>query len=253
MNEAQLVRVDDDESVRILTLDNPDTMNGLSAAMREQFMAAFERAAADETVAAIVVTGAGGNFSAGGDISAMAGQTTQERVELLRRIQEFMLTWPTLPKPVLVAVEGAAAGGGVAMTLAADWAVAASDARFVAGWLAIALAPDMGAAWWAPRVLGPKRTFDWLHGARIDATQALATGLVSAVCDPGTALETAVKRAKQIVALPAAGRTAAKRMIRAAMQSDATAFAAFELATMAELIDSEDHRAAVQAFLDRKR
>lgn len=254
MSEPSLVRIEDDGSVRILTLDSPSTMNGLSAQMREQFMAAFQDAVAAYAVAAIVITGAGGNFSAGGDISAMAAQTTAERVELLGRIQRFMLTWPTIPKPILVAVEGAAAGGGVALTLAADWAVAASDARFVAGWLAIALAPDMGAAWWAPRVLGPKRAFDWLHGARIHAAEALATGLVSAVCEPGAARAMAVARAQQMVALPAAGRAAAKRMIAASLATaDRAAFAEIELDEMTRLIDSDDHRLAVEAFLMRKR
>jgi len=254
MSAQTLVRVEDDGAVRILTLDSPSTMNGLSAQLRDQFMAAFDDAVIAGSVEAIVVTGAGGNFSAGGDISAMRKQTTAERVELLERIQAFMLRWPTIPKPILVAVEGVAAGGGVAMTLSADWAVAATDARFVAGWLAIALAPDMGAAWWAPRALGTKRAFDWLHGARIGATDALASGLISALCEPGEARAAAVARAKQLLTLPAAGRAATKRLIAASLATaDRAAFARIELDEMARLIDSDDHRVAVEAFLARKR
>lgn len=253
MSEA-VVTTTDHDGIRVITLTDPGSLNGLSPAMRDLFMAAFDEAVHDVAVSAIIVTGAGANFSAGGDVAKMPFQDLDERIRRLEAFQSFVLGWSEQPKPILVAIEGAVAGGGVSLVTASDWAVAATDSRFVAGWLDIGLAPDVGGMWWFVRTLGPKRAYDWLHSSRrMSAQEALESGLVSAVCEPGRALATAIEAATRILRIPAPARAGVKRMLRAALTTpDPRDYRALELSVMTELMHTPEHRQAVLDFLDRR-
>jgi 2-(1,2-epoxy-1,2-dihydrophenyl)acetyl-CoA isomerase len=246
------VHIEDRGRVRILTIDD-GRLNGLSPEMRDLISTAMAAARRDAAVEAIVLTGAGGNFSAGGDVGSMLAQQHADRVDRLERFQLELLAWSRDPRPVLTAVEGAAAGGGVAMIAASDWAVAGSDARFVAGWPAIGLAPDLGACWWLVRTLGAKRAYDWLlTGAPLPADEAQRLGLLSRVTEPGRALETAVAAAERILRIPAPSRASTKALLRTALaMPDRDAFRELERDALAALFETAEHRAAVQAFLDR--
>jgi enoyl-CoA hydratase/carnithine racemase len=253
MTEPQ-VHVEDRGAVRILTLDD-GKLNGLSPLMRELIAEAFDDAVAAASAEAIVITGAGGNFCAGGDIAAMVDQPLDDRIARLEHFEHVLLGWSDCPKPILVAVEGAAAGGGVAMVAAADWAVAASDARFVGGWPAIGLAPDLGAAWWLVRTVGIKRAYDWLiSGTRISADEALTGGLISAIAEPGAALDAAVGAAEKMLRILAPARAASKRLLRAALETpDPAVFRVLERDALVELMQTPEHREAARRFLERSR
>jgi enoyl-CoA hydratase/carnithine racemase len=183
----------------------------------------------------------------------MPRQPLQERVDALERFQTQLLSWTTTPKPVLAAVEGAAAGGGVAIIAASDWAVAATDARIVAGWPAIGLAPDLGAAWSLVRTVGSKRAYDWLlAGGRLSAVDALAHGLLSAVVEPGSTLEAAIAAAERILRIPPPARAATKELLRSAHAvTDPEAFRLLERDVLTDLFQTPEHRAAVDTFLRR--
>ncbi|MBX3093760.1 MAG: enoyl-CoA hydratase/isomerase family protein [Cryobacterium sp.] len=248
------VIVSDEGRVRVLTLSHPASLNGLGPVMRELLMQQFDRAAADSDVAAIVITGDGGNFSAGSDIGAILDQSLEARTERLAEFQLFLAGWRQLEKPVLIAVEGAAAGGGVSMVLAADWAIGSTDSRFTGGWVALGLAPDAGALWWLVRVLGRKRAFEWVHSrSSMTATDAASSGMLTATCPPGEALRAALERAQQLVSLPAAARAETKRLMAAALQAPSLDdYLPLELSSLASLFASEEHREAVRAFLARR-
>jgi 2-(1,2-epoxy-1,2-dihydrophenyl)acetyl-CoA isomerase len=248
------VHVEDEGGIAVLTLDDPGSRNGLSPAMRERLMAAFSACLEPAGAAAIVITGANGSFSAGSDIAAMLGQPVEDRVARLVEFQAFLASWSGLDIPVLVAVEGAAAGGGVSMALAADWAVASTDAFFVSGWLGIGLVPDAGAAWWLVRAMGPKAAFDWIHsGRRLDAEAARAAGIVSASCPPGSARAAAVARARELLALPPQARAQAKAVLRAAAGPVSLAeFLGAETAAQRALFGGAEHRELVSRFRQRR-
>lgn len=253
MNEPRVITADD-QGVRILTMSHPPSLNGLGPVMRAQLMSEFAIGEADPDVHAIIIAGDDGNFSAGSDIGAILGQPPQARVDRLEEFQQFLTRWHQLDKPVLVAVEGAAAGGGVSMILAADWAVGATDSRYVGGWISLGLAPDAGALWWLVRVLGRKQTFEWLHSrAAMTAADAQASGILTATCPPGETLERAVERARHLISLPPVARGETKKLIAAAMKSSSIeAFLPIETASLGSLFASDEHKDAVQAFLDRR-
>lgn len=252
-SEPRVVAFDEND-VRVLTLSHPPSLNGLGPVMRELLMQQFARAAADSDVAAIVITGDGGNFSAGSDIGAILDQLIELRTERLKEFQLFLAGWRELEKPVLVAVEGAAAGGGVSMVLAADWAVGSTESRFTGGWVALGLAPDAGALWWLVRSLGRKRAFEWVHArSPMTATDAAASGVLTATCPPGEALRVALERAQQLMALPATARAETKKLIAAALQAPTLDdYLPIERSSLASLFASEEHTEAVRAFLARR-
>ncbi len=183
----------------VLTLDYPERRNALAIPMRAALAEAMDRLEADATLRCIVLTGGGGNFSAGGDISGMnvsdiaAGR---ERFRLTHRLVRSMIS---SSKPIIAAVEGWAVGAGLALALCCDTVVAADDARFMAGFGGIGLVADFGLLHTLPRRVGEGRARQiLLHGEKLGATRAEAIGLIDRVVPAGTALQTAMAMAEAL-------------------------------------------------------
>ena len=147
-----------DGPVLVITLNRPRVANALDPETLRRLESAWEEAAAD-ACRAVVLTGAGRNFCAGADLGAARDRTAE--MDLRRAFHPQYLGMAALDKPVVAAVRGAAAGGGLGIALAADIRILAADARLVPGWVQIGLVPDLGASWFATRQLGVSVTFDW--------------------------------------------------------------------------------------------
>jgi enoyl-CoA hydratase/carnithine racemase len=179
-------------AVVTLTLDYPERRNALAIPMRQALSEAMDRLEGDATVRVIVLTGAGGHFSAGGDISGMnvtdiAGG--RERFRLTHRLVRLMIE---SAKPILCAVEGWAVGAGLALALCCDTVVAAEDARFMAGFGKVGLVPDFGLLHTLPRRIGEGRARQmFLHPEPVPAGRAEAIGLIDRVVPSGQALQAA--------------------------------------------------------------
>ncbi len=183
----------------VLMLDYPERRNALAIPMRAALAEAMDRLEADATLRCIVLTGGGGNFSAGGDISGMnvtdlaAGR---ERFRLTHRLVRSMIA---SSKPIIAAVEGWAVGAGLALALCCDTVVVASDARFMAGFGGIGLVADFGLLHTLPRRVGEGRAKQILiHGEKLSAARAEAIGLIDRVVPPGAALEAALAMAEAL-------------------------------------------------------
>ena len=186
-------------AVAVLTLDYPERRNALAIPMRTALAEVFDRLETDPDLRCIVLTGGGGNFSAGGDISGMnvgdfaAGR---ERFRLTHRLVRAMISNRL---PIIAAVEGWAVGAGLALALCCDTVVAAGDARFMAGFGGIGLVADFGLLHTLPKRIGEGRARQMLlHGDKIDAARAEAIGLIDRVVPPGTALEAAMTMAAKL-------------------------------------------------------
>lgn len=180
----------------VLTLDYPERRNALAMEMRERFIAALERIEGDGSVRAIVVTGAGGTFCAGGDISGMNTSefgAGRERFRTTHRMVRLMIEGS---KPIVAAVEGWAVGAGLGMALCCDTIVAADSAKFMTGFGKIGLIADFGLLHTLPRRVGEGRARQiLLYGEQMDAAAAERIGLVDHVVPAGTALDAALARA----------------------------------------------------------
>ena len=186
----------------ILTLSNPGFHNALEAAMYAAGVEALNAAESNPEVRSIVIVGAEGNFSAGGNLHRLQSNRS-ESAEFMAQQLEGLHNWieaiRTCPKPVLAAVEGAAAGAGFSLALACDFIVAARNAKFVMAYSNIALSPDAGASWHLSRALPRQAATELLMlGNRVSAQRLHELGLVNLVCEPDQALTQALALAEQL-------------------------------------------------------
>ena len=193
-----MLRQDRDGPTAVLTLDYPERRNALAIPMRRALVEALEGIEADPAVRAVVITGAGGTFCAGGDISGMdvadlaAGR---ERFRLTHHLVRLMVKGS---KPLVAAVEGWCVGAGLSLAMCCDTVLAARDARFAAGFGKIGLVADLGLLHTLPARIGQGRARQvFLYGDTMDAARAEQIGLVDGLTDKGAALDAALASARR--------------------------------------------------------
>jgi enoyl-CoA hydratase/carnithine racemase len=190
-----------DGGVLTLTLDYPERRNALAMPLREELHRILGAAQGDDAVRAIVLTGAGGVFCSGGDISGMNvadSETGRERMRRTHRIIRLMVAGRV---PIVAAVEGWCVGAGLSIACASDTIVAAEDARFMAGFGKVGLIADLGLPFTLPARIGSGRARQFfLYGTQVDAVAAERIGLVDRVVPKGTALAAATELARFLAA-----------------------------------------------------
>jgi 2-(1,2-epoxy-1,2-dihydrophenyl)acetyl-CoA isomerase len=237
--------------VRVLTLNRPERRNALDLPDRRELLAELRSADADAACRAVVLTGSGDVFSAGGDIRSMSPdpEVARERLETVNAVARTMVTMGT---PVVAAVEGGAFGLGLSLSCASDLVVAGRSARFVASFARLGLVADTGLFWTLPQRVGAARARALLLTARtVECDEAERIGLVDEVVDDGAALEHAVALAERLAgfSVPA---TAALKGILAQPDSSLEGVLASEAAVQVGLLGGADFAEGQQAFLERR-
>jgi len=231
-----------------LTLNRPDRLNALSDAMTSGLRDALSGVAADPSVGAVVLTGAGRGFCAGGDVQAMAGG---KRASELRANAEITRLLAEMPQPTVAAVNGAAAGAGLALALACDFRLAGAASRFGTAFLRLGLASDMGAAFFLRELVGAAKAKElFLLPDMLDAQAALDLGLVNRVVPDEVLPQEALALAQRLAAGPRAAQAALKRLLAPA--EPLGAWLDSEAQAQADCVLSADHREAVRAFIDKR-
>jgi 2-(1,2-epoxy-1,2-dihydrophenyl)acetyl-CoA isomerase len=251
---APALLFDHSGGILTLTLNRPDRLNALDLPHWDELAAAVVRARADQAIRAVVITGAGRAFCAGADIAGMRGERDAAgQIARLDRINAVIQALADLPKPVIAALNGVAAGIGASLALACDLIVAAENASLVCSWIKIGFVPDGGASWRLERALGPWRAKQLiLTGRSLPAAEAHALGLLNEVVPAGAALDCARALAAEIAAWsPHAVRLSKALVDAAAMRSLAEQLAA-EAQAQGFCVETAEHRAAVAAFFERK-
>ena len=249
MNEPRYLTVTRSGATCILTLDYPARRNALAIPMRVALIEALEAIEADPAVRAIVLTGAGAMFCAGGDISGMnvtdlaAGR---ERFRLTHRLVRQLIRGRA---PIIAAVEGWCVGAGLSLAMCCDTVVASSDARFAAGFGGVGLVADLGLLHTLPHRVGQGRARQiLLYGERMDAARAEQIGLIDHVVPPGATLETALARAalfQEAAPLPLA-------LTRHFLAAGLDAALDWERETQSALFLTADHAEGKAAFLAKR-
>src|SRR5437016_9759572 len=207
------------DRVATLTLNRPDRLNALGGPRPDDLTAGLTRAIDDPDVRVIVITGAGKGFCAGGDVKAMQDANQAGRARpLMERVapsrDRTVLLMRDSPKPLIAAVNGAAAGAGMNLALACDIRLASSAARFSQAFVRRGLHPDWGGTYFLPRVVGMAKACEMIFtGQIIDADEALRLGLVSQVVSPEDLLPTAHDLARRIAAGPPVAIRLAQRSL----------------------------------------
>jgi len=250
------LRTERDGSTVVLTLHGPETRNTLSEGLVAAATEALATAEDDRDVRTIVLTGAGGHFCAGGNLQAMiarreAGREAQAR--MLGLLHRWIEALRACPKPVIAAVEGAAAGAGFSIAMACDLVVASDEARFVLSYAKLGLTPDGGATWHLGRAVPRQLLQQWLWLAEpVSARQLEPFGLVTRVCPAGQAVTEAKALADRLAAMAPNAIAGAKELLQRVPESD---FAAQLDAERDRFIESLFHANAAEgiaAFLGKR-
>ncbi len=247
------------DGVATLTLNRPERLNAMSGPMLDGLLEALPRLAEDAAVGAVVLTGAGRGFCAGGDVKAMAegsemgGVTLEERAHALRGRMEVSRWLHEMPKPTIAMVRGAAAGAGLSLALACDLRIAGDSARFGTAFARVGYSGDFGGSFFLTHLVGTAKARELYFTADLlDAQQALALGLVNRVIPDARLEEETLALATRLARGPRIAYRHMKRNLNAA-----------ESGTLKELLDleawhhtrcgmTEDHREAAKAFVEKR-
>jgi 2-(1,2-epoxy-1,2-dihydrophenyl)acetyl-CoA isomerase len=227
------------DGVGTITLDRPDALNSLEATLKRELLAVLREASRDPAVRVVILTGAGRAFCAGQDLKErLAPDAAPLDVEVRERYDPIVLAIRRLPKPIIAAVNGVAAGAGAALAFACDLRIAAEEASFVLAFGRIGLVPDSGASWFLPRLVGAARAAELLYlSDPLPAAEALRIGLVNRVV-PGEQLLTETEAL--------AGRLAAGAPLALALTKRA-----LDRSLEVGLAEALDHEASLQGIAGR--
>jgi len=254
----QNIQFDLTDGVAKLTLNRPDRLNSFTQVMHGEVADALHKVAQDDDVRVLVLTGAGRGFCAGQDLADRAVAPGEAAVDLGYSVEHFYAPLirriTNLPKPVICAVNGVAAGAGANIALACDIVIAARSARFIQSFANIGLIPDSGGTWVLPRLVGQARALGLaLTGEALSAEKAESWGLIwKCVDDEALDAEVGALAARFAVG-PTRGLAMTKRLIRQSSLQSLEAELDLERDAMRELGFSQDYREGVAAFMAKRK
>jgi 2-(1,2-epoxy-1,2-dihydrophenyl)acetyl-CoA isomerase len=247
--------------IAVLTLNQPASRNGLTETLQNEMIAALGQLAADDTARALIVTGAGQSFCSGADLGRLGnapagggslGDTVARLME--ESANPLIMALQGLPMPVVAAVNGAAAGAGISIALAADIVVAARSSFFLAPFLPkLGIVPDMGATWFLPQRIGRARAMGMmLLGQRLPAETAHEWGLIWACVDDAMLMEEARSIAGRLAKLPCHAAPEARQALDAAARHGLPEQLDYEKERQRDLLNLPSFREGVQAFFEKR-
>jgi 2-(1,2-epoxy-1,2-dihydrophenyl)acetyl-CoA isomerase len=246
-------------AVTTVTLNRAEAFNSLDLAAKESLLVSLREAASDPTVRAVVLTGTGRGFCVGQDLREFATSrvgATPEQVfaTVAEHYVPLCELLAGMDKPVIAAVNGAAAGAGMSLALAADFRIAAEGATFTTAFTAIGLTPDTGMSWFLPRLIGPARAAELLMlSPTLTAAQAAELGLVNSVVPNDELAAAAAALAAKLAAGPTSAFAAIRRLLRAAADQPLAESLRQEHECIVVAGGSADHAEALEAFLAKRK
>jgi len=257
MTERTAIAYDVTDGVATLRLDRPERRNAIDDAMRGEMIAALENAASDPAVRALVVTGTGSAFCAGGDVRGMRNRLAAPQEDVAfngwrrqQRTHRAVALLHTMPKPTIAAVNGAAAGLGCDVALSCDFIMAAETAQFTMSFIARGLIPDGGGMYFLPRRVGLARAKELVFtGRRVGASEALAIGMADRVVPDADLTAAAQDWARTLSAGSPAALALAKSVMDRSLEMSFEQVLAEGAKAQALCYTTAEHRASVEAFL----
>ena len=252
--EEAVVLYQEEEAIAIITLNRPNRYNAVTTKLVRELDRALSKARANESIRAIVLTGAGKGFCAGADINTFGSLTPEEARAYITSIYgSLMRTFLTLRKPIIGAINGTAAGVGAAIALACDLRVMASNSALLYAFINLGLGPDGGAGWFLARQVGYSRALEIaIEGKKLPAERCYELGLTNKLVEPENLVQTAKDWAYRLASKPTLGIGATKEDLMFAMSHDLYETIAYEAERQVTTFGSQDLKEGVQAFLEKR-
>ena len=247
------------DGVLTIILNRPESLNALTDAMLSGLYDRVNDAAADNSVGAIVLTGAGRSFCAGGDVKSMStgserADTMEARLDPLRRRMEVSRLLHDIPKPTIAMLRGPVAGAGMSLALACDMRLADPTVRVVTAFARVGLSGDFGGTWFLTRLVGPAKAKElYMASPAIDADTALSLGVVNRLVSADSLAEETQAFAAGLAAGPRVALAHIKRNLNAAEVGSLSASLDLEAVHHARCGMTEDHAEAARAFVEKRK
>ena len=249
----ETVKYEKKDSVALITFNRPEVRNAFNAKMTEDILEALVEAKNDSSIRAIVLTGEGLSFSAGADLSARDNKWSDTEAALIEGYLPSLKEIMEMPKPIISAVNGAAAGIGSAYAMACDLTVMSEEAYILQAFSNIGLIPDGGANWFLTNTVGYKLAYQIaIEGERIDAKRCLELGLVNKVVAGENLLAEAISWADKLSLRSSQSLSLTKKIMRKSVDSSYEDIYDLEAKTQNTLTGSEDNIEGITAFMEKK-
>jgi 2-(1,2-epoxy-1,2-dihydrophenyl)acetyl-CoA isomerase len=243
------------ENVATLTLNRPERRNALDEALMRDLHVGLQEAASDPQIRAVLIAAAGAGFCAGADLSVFQAQPSPQEVydHIVDGLGPLTMAIVELPKPVIAAVNGVAAGAGASLALACDLRVMAHDASLLMAFSNIGLVPDAGATWFLVRQLGYGRAFEFAaEGDRLSANRCLDLGLANRVVPAQTLADVSLAWALKMARRPTLALALTKQALHFAQTNDLSAAVEYEARMQQQAYQSADFTEGVTAFIQKR-
>jgi 2-(1,2-epoxy-1,2-dihydrophenyl)acetyl-CoA isomerase len=248
---SDTIKYDQQDAVAVITLHRPDAMNSFNTELRADLAEAIAKAHGDDTVRVVVLTGEGRTFSAGADLKQGIDKDVSEILQVeYRPVQEAIAN---IPKPVIAAIPGSAAGIGLSIALQCDLLIMADNAFMLSPFTTISLVPDGGMNWMLVRQLGYRRAFQLsIESERIDAARCVEYGLANKAVPAGELQSAAMEWAQALSRRAPLSLAATKKAMRYAADHDWGSSYDLEAELQGSLLGSEDNREGIAAFFQKR-
>ena len=259
MTSSPPVLLDVSDAVATITLNRPEAMNGLDVATKDLLLETVRQVADDPEVRCVVLTGSGRAFCVGQDLKEhLAGLTGAADVPLSDTVEKhynpIVLALSTMPKPVVAAVNGVAAGAGASLAFAADFRILVDSAGYNTSFAGVALSCDTGSSWTLPRLVGRAKAMELLYFPRtVSAAEALELGLATQVVTQDDFASAVAELAGRLAAGPTVSFGSIRQAVAYSASHPLEESLAFEAEKMALTGGTEDHLAAVNAFVAKEK
>lgn len=248
---SDIVKYEQQAAVAVITLHRPEAMNSFNTELRADLAAALEKAHNDDSVRVVILTGEGRTFSAGADLKAGIDKDVSEILQVeYRPVQEAIAN---IPKPVIAAIPGSAAGIGLSVALQCDLLIMADNAFMLSPFTTISLVPDGGLNWMLVRQLGYRRAFQLsIESERIDAARCVELGLANKAVPAEELRSAALEWAQALARRAPLSLAATKKAMRYAADHDWSSSYDLEAELQGSLLGSEDNREGIAAFFQKR-
>ena len=253
MNDDSPLQIGREGAIATLRFNRPSALNAIDVPMARAFLAAARDIAADTSVRAVLMRGAGKGFMAGGDLAVLQADPVQGAADLIGPLHEALTVLAGMDAPLVAQVHGVAAGAGLSLMLQADFVLAAEGTRFNLAYVNIGTSCDVGASWALPRLVGLRRALEIaMLGDMLDAAEAERMGLINRVL-PAAELEAAsMAFAQRLADGPTVALGRLRRLMRTSFERDLPGQLDAESTAFRECATTDDFRIGVDAFFARK-
>jgi 2-(1,2-epoxy-1,2-dihydrophenyl)acetyl-CoA isomerase len=252
--DFQTILVEKKDKVLEITMNQPDKLNPLDLVARVEIREALEQVQDDDSVGAIILTGAGDRaFCAGGDPGTMGGISAVDGRDRLKRLHRMLMTMVNIEKPIIAAINGYAVGAGFSLMLASDIVLASEKAKFSQVFVKVGLVPDTGALYFLPRLVGIHKAKELAFLAEmVDVNEAQRLGLVNRIYPPDTLMEEARAMAQKLAHGPTRAIGMMKSLIMKSIDSDLPSLLEMEAQAQGICFQTEDHIEGITAFKEKR-